>query len=197
MSRVQPSGDHRSGHAGIPAGSIAIHGVRRIALWKNALQPVRRQGNQDQRCGRASACRSCRDYAAPRVRLPHSPVASRSIAGCRCVRALRGRGRQSPPAPPYPQPPAYERNCPRCGSPTIVRQNSEDHGFFLGCVSPNPWLSHGPSGPFSSNMRAEIVPIPAALYVVHIPFSAAGNFQIHLPVIGSDSEHMFWIIERV
>lgn len=41
-----------------------------------------------------------------------------------------------PPAPPpYPQPPADRRDCPRCGRPTIVRQNSEDQGFFLGCTS--------------------------------------------------------------
>ena len=39
------------------------------------------------------------------------------------------------PARPYPQPPARKRKCPRCGSPTIVRQNSEDHEFFLGCTS--------------------------------------------------------------
>ena len=37
--------------------------------------------------------------------------------------------------PPYPQPPADKRECPRCGRPTIVRQNSENQGFFLGCAS--------------------------------------------------------------
>lgn len=39
------------------------------------------------------------------------------------------------PAPPHPQPPANERKCPRCGSPTVVRQNSDNHEFFLGCTS--------------------------------------------------------------
>ena len=38
-------------------------------------------------------------------------------------------------APPYPQPPANRRKCPRCGSPTIVRQNSQDQVFFIGCTT--------------------------------------------------------------
>ena len=44
-------------------------------------------------------------------------------------------GAKPPASPPYPQPPAEKRKCPRCGRPTIVRQNSEDQGFFLGCTS--------------------------------------------------------------
>jgi DNA-directed RNA polymerase subunit RPC12/RpoP len=43
-------------------------------------------------------------------------------------------GAKPPPAPHYPQPPADKRQCPRCGSPTIVRQNNEDQGLFLGCT---------------------------------------------------------------
>ncbi len=44
-------------------------------------------------------------------------------------------GAKPPAPPPHPQPPADIRNCPRCGNPTIVRQNSEERGFFLGCTS--------------------------------------------------------------
>ena len=39
-------------------------------------------------------------------------------------------GVKPPASPPFPQPPADKRKCPRCGRPTIVRQNSEDQGFF-------------------------------------------------------------------
>ena len=44
-------------------------------------------------------------------------------------------GARPPPPPRYPQPPADKRKCPRCGRPTIVRQDSEDQAFFLGCTS--------------------------------------------------------------
>lgn len=44
-------------------------------------------------------------------------------------------GAKPPVAPPYPQPPADKRNCPRCGNPTIIRENGEDRGLFLGCTS--------------------------------------------------------------
>ena len=44
-------------------------------------------------------------------------------------------GAKPPAPPPYPQPPAGKRKCPRCGRPAIVRQNGEDQGFFLGCTS--------------------------------------------------------------
>ena len=44
-------------------------------------------------------------------------------------------GAKPPTSPPYSQPPADQRKCPRCGRPTIVRQNSEEQGFFLGCAS--------------------------------------------------------------
>ena len=40
-----------------------------------------------------------------------------------------------------------------------------------------------PSGPFSLNVRAEVIPTPAALHIVHIPFSAAGNLQIYQPFV--------------
>ena len=43
-------------------------------------------------------------------------------------------GAKPPPVPRYPQPPADKQKCPRCGDPTIVRQNNEDRGFFLGCT---------------------------------------------------------------
>lgn len=40
-----------------------------------------------------------------------------------------------PVDPPYPQPPADQKICPRCGNPTVVRQNSQDLNYFLGCTS--------------------------------------------------------------
>ncbi|MBV9703346.1 MAG: topoisomerase DNA-binding C4 zinc finger domain-containing protein [Methylobacteriaceae bacterium] len=36
---------------------------------------------------------------------------------------------------PQPPPPPGSRTCPRCGNPTIVRQNKEDQSFFLGCMN--------------------------------------------------------------
>ena len=43
-------------------------------------------------------------------------------------------GAKPPQAPPYPQPPPDKRKCPRCKSPTVVRENSQDHNFFVGCT---------------------------------------------------------------
>jgi hypothetical protein len=43
-------------------------------------------------------------------------------------------GARQPVAIPYPHPPLDKQKCPRCGSPTIVRQNNEDQGYFLGCT---------------------------------------------------------------
>ena len=51
-----------------------------------------------------------------------------------CLSCAEDEAKPSTP-PPYPQPPADRRNCPRCGAPTIVRQNSGDQNFFLGCTS--------------------------------------------------------------
>jgi hypothetical protein len=44
------------------------------------------------------------------------------------------QGAEPPIDPPYPQPPPDLRNCPQCGHPTIVRENSEDQSRFLGCT---------------------------------------------------------------
>jgi hypothetical protein len=51
----------------------------------------------------------------------------------RCVRCAV-EGAKHPVAPPYPQPPVDKQTCPRCTSPTIVRQNNEDQHYFLGCT---------------------------------------------------------------
>lgn len=51
----------------------------------------------------------------------------------RCV-PCAVEGAKQPVAPPYPQPPVDKQTCPRCTSPTIVRQNNEDQGYFLGCT---------------------------------------------------------------
>lgn len=39
-----------------------------------------------------------------------------------------------PKPSPHPQPPADKTKCPRCGLPTIVRQNPETSDYFLGCT---------------------------------------------------------------
>jgi len=74
-----------------------------------------------------TACRACgRPIPLPRLEaLPDTNV---------CTPCAED-GAKPPAPPPYPQPPAGMRNCPRCGNPTIVRQSSEDQGFFLGCTS--------------------------------------------------------------
>lgn len=38
------------------------------------------------------------------------------------------------PQAAYPQPPDDMRECPRCGLPTVVRQNEEDRNYFIGCT---------------------------------------------------------------
>ena len=72
-------------------------------------------------------CRACGcPIPLPRLEaLPHTDL---------CVLCGEDEARHRP-ARPYPQPPAHKRKCPRCGSPTVVRQNSEDEEFFLGCTS--------------------------------------------------------------
>ncbi len=74
-----------------------------------------------------TACRACgRPIPLPRLEaLPDTNV---------CTPCAED-GAKPPAPPPYPQPPAGMRNCPRCGNPTIVRQSSEDRGFFPGCTS--------------------------------------------------------------
>ena len=49
--------------------------------------------------------------------------------------ACAKEGAKPPVDPPCPQPPASQKNCPRCGNQTIVRQNSQDLYYFLGCTS--------------------------------------------------------------
>ncbi len=74
-----------------------------------------------------TSCRAC-DCPIPLPRLEALPDTNI------CMVCAEDGAKPSAP-PPYPQPPAEKRKCPRCGTPTIVRQNSEDHGFFLGCTS--------------------------------------------------------------
>lgn len=60
----------------------------------------------------------------PRIEaLPHT----RLCASC----AEESAGGHS--IPPYPNPPANLRKCPRCGSATSMYQNSKDRSWFVGC----------------------------------------------------------------
>jgi hypothetical protein len=36
---------------------------------------------------------------------------------------------------PYPKPPLELTKCPRCGAPTVVRENSKSGSYFFGCTS--------------------------------------------------------------
>lgn len=49
--------------------------------------------------------------------------------------ACAAEGAKPPTVPHFPQPPAGLERCPRCSRPTVVRQNKEDQGYFLGCTS--------------------------------------------------------------
>lgn len=52
------------------------------------------------------------------------------------VCALCAEGNERPTvAPPYPKPPTELTKCPRCGAPTIVRENRRAAGYFFGCTS--------------------------------------------------------------
>jgi hypothetical protein len=73
-----------------------------------------------------TSCRAC-GFPIPLPRLGALP-------GTNVCGACAAEGAKPRPAPAYPQPPADRVKCPRCGKPTVVRQNSEDQGFFLGCT---------------------------------------------------------------
>ena len=43
----------------------------------------------------------------------------------------------------YPQPPKKFDKCPKCGNPSVVRQNMVDKSYFLACNSfPSCWWTH-------------------------------------------------------
>jgi ssDNA-binding Zn-finger/Zn-ribbon topoisomerase 1 len=71
-------------------------------------------------------CRVCGDpILLPRIRaLPTTTL---------CGHCATEASVQTQPRP-YPQPPAQRSKCPRCGRPTIVRENSKDADYFLGCT---------------------------------------------------------------
>jgi ssDNA-binding Zn-finger/Zn-ribbon topoisomerase 1 len=71
-------------------------------------------------------CRICDDpILLPRIRaLPGTTL---------CARCATEASMQAQPAT-YPQPPADRAKCPRCRQPTIVRENSKDASYFLGCT---------------------------------------------------------------
>lgn len=72
-------------------------------------------------------CQAC-DEPIPMPRLKVMPEAKF------CVPCAQDKAKP-PPVPPWPQPPANKRQCPRCGSRTEVRQNTGDESYFLGCTS--------------------------------------------------------------
>jgi hypothetical protein len=70
-------------------------------------------------------CRLCA-LPIPLPRLQAMPGANTCAA---CAADLSGAA----PPPRHPQPPADKTRCPRCGHPTVVREN-EDQEYFLGCT---------------------------------------------------------------
>ena len=71
-------------------------------------------------------CQSCGDpILLPRTRaVPGTTMCSRCAIEASAL----------PKPSPHPQPPADKTKCPRCGLPTIVRQNPETSDYFLGCT---------------------------------------------------------------
>ena len=59
--------------------------------------------------------------------------------------------------PPYPQPPPESRTCPRCGYPTVVREQRDGTTLFIGCTSyPKcTWTTSVATGPGPSSSRAD------------------------------------------
>jgi len=43
-------------------------------------------------------------------------------------------GEQPERPSPYPMPPPELSTCPRCESPSVVRENSQDGNYFIGCT---------------------------------------------------------------
>ncbi len=70
-------------------------------------------------------CAACGEPI-PLTRLSAAPEASLCFA-------CQQDNEREPVAPPYPQPAPEMKTCPRCGSLSVVRQNGEDMGWFLGC----------------------------------------------------------------
>jgi hypothetical protein len=59
-----------------------------------------------------------------------------AIPNCRkCIEcASEQESASQPPSPPHPHPPADRQECPKCGKPTVVRQNNKDQNYLLGCT---------------------------------------------------------------
>lgn len=64
------------------------------------------------------------------ILIPRMEVVPDTNTCSTCAREIR---RPEPP-PPYPVPPPEVSTCPRCRRPTIVRENSGDGTFFIGCI---------------------------------------------------------------
>jgi hypothetical protein len=68
-------------------------------------------------------CRLCNDP----ILLPRLNAVRGTTLWGRCANAAA----VPPPPPAHPQPPPDKARCPRCRSPTVVRENSDGSGYFL------------------------------------------------------------------
>ncbi|TVS00216.1 MAG: hypothetical protein EA406_01395 [Rhodospirillales bacterium] len=57
-----------------------------------------------------------------------------ALPGTTLCQACAREGELPDKSPPYPTPPPTLSKCPRCGSATIVRENSQDGEYFIGCT---------------------------------------------------------------
>jgi len=58
-----------------------------------------------------------------------------SLPGTSLCHTCAEEGEQPELTSPYPTPPPELSKCPRCESPSIVRENSETEIYFIGCTS--------------------------------------------------------------
>ena len=73
----------------------------------------------------ARRCSSCKEF----IPLPRLEAIPQTGLCTECARA----GEQELPAAPYPLPPREYAKCGRCGAATVMRQNSGDLSWFVGC----------------------------------------------------------------
>ena len=70
-----------------------------------------------------------------RIRAEEALLRSQFGAEHDVYRARTWRLRAARPTPlAHPQPPPDKARCPRCRRPTVVRENSDGSGYFLGCT---------------------------------------------------------------
>ena len=76
----------------------------------------------------SSTCSSCEEFI-PLRRLELVPGTSL------CTECASRGEKDAKRPPPHPNPPAEFSTCPRCKSPTQMRQNGSDKSWFIGCIT--------------------------------------------------------------